>query len=103
MSATYKNGERDDVMSEQKYSTQRQLFLAVILAVLTGFAIPAFGQDASAPATPRAKYPILRAESGSVERPTAAGHAARAFVPRRLSRPANQRRYTRGNQEKWQA
>jgi len=54
MSPAYKNGEKDNVMSEQKHSTQLRLFLGVALAVLTGFAIPAFGQDASAPATPPA-------------------------------------------------
>src|SRR5579862_9269524 len=41
-------------MSEQKYSTQLRLFLAIALAVLTGFAIPAFGQDAPAPTAPPA-------------------------------------------------
>lgn len=50
--SAYKNGERDKVMSEQKYSTRLRLFLAIALAVLTGFAMPAFGQDAPVPATP---------------------------------------------------
>lgn len=49
MSATYRNGKRDDVMSEQKHSRQLRLVLAVALAVLTGVAVPAFGQDAPAP------------------------------------------------------
>jgi polar amino acid transport system substrate-binding protein len=52
--SAHKNGERDKVMSEQKYSTRLRLFLAITLAVLTGFAMPAFGQDAPAPATPPA-------------------------------------------------
>ena len=52
--SAYKNGERDKVMSEQKYSTRLRLFLAIALAVLTGFAMPAFGQDAPVPATPPA-------------------------------------------------
>jgi len=52
--SAHKNGERDKVMSELKYSTRLRLFLAIALAVLTGFAMPAFGQDAPAPATPPA-------------------------------------------------
>src|SRR5580700_2481775 len=40
-------------MSEQKYSTRLGLSLAIALAVLTGLAMPAFGQD-PAPATPPA-------------------------------------------------
>ena len=52
--SAYKNGERDKVMSEQKYSTRLRLFLAIALAVLTGFAMPAFGQDGPAPASPPA-------------------------------------------------
>ena len=51
--SAYKNGERDKVMSEQKYSTRLGLLLAIALAVLTGLAMPAFGQD-PAPATPPA-------------------------------------------------
>jgi len=81
MSATYKNGEKDDVMSEQKHSTQLRLFLGVALAVLTGFVIPTFGQDAPAPAIP----PAPNTQSSAQNPAKSNAREQQATPPARLS------------------
>ena len=79
--SAHKNGERDKVMSEQKYSTRLRLFLAIALAVLTGFAMPAFGQDAPAPATP----PALNTQPSPQNPSPPSAQQQQATPPARLS------------------
>jgi polar amino acid transport system substrate-binding protein len=81
MSATYRNGERNDLMSEQKHSKQLRIFLAVALAVLTGFAIPAFGQDAPAPTT----SPAPNAQSSPQNPAQQSSEKQQVVPPARLS------------------
>lgn len=81
MSATYRNGERDDVMSEQKYSIQLRFFLGIALAVVTGVAVPAFGQDAPAPTA----SPASNAQSSAQDPAQSSTPQQQATPPARLS------------------